>query len=78
MISGYEVGTEVKWNEDNTLTTGIIKDVYRASTTINVNSKKIMVEVNKDAPSYLIKRHTGDYLVLPHTALMLKSTNLHT
>ena len=78
MISGYVIGTEVKWNEDNVLTTGIIKEVYRSSTEVNLDGQAKFIEVSDDVPSYLIEDHDGNTLVLPHTDVTLKSSNLHT
>ncbi len=78
MISGYVIGTEVKWNENNVLTTGIIQQVYRSSTEVTLDGQTKVVEVNEDVPSYLIEDHEGNGLILSHTDVSLKSSNLHT
>jgi len=78
VISGYVIGTEVKWNEDNTLTTGVIKDVYRSSAEITIDGQTRLIEVSDDVPTYLIEDHDGNILILAHTDVTLKSSNLHT
>lgn len=78
MISGYVMDTEVKWNEANDLTTGTIKEVYRSSTEVTIDGKTKFVEVSDDAPTYLIEDHDGNTLILAHTDVTLKSSNLHT
>ena len=78
MISGYVIGTEVKWNENNDLTTGIIKDVYRSSRKVTIDGETKFVEVSDDVPTYLIEDHDGNTLIMAHTEVTLKSSNLHT
>ena len=78
MISGYQVGTEVKWNLENTLTTGTIERVFRESDVIEIDGRRLIVNVSRNSPTYLVRHHSGQYLVLPHQDVMLKRTNLHT
>lgn len=78
MIQGYDAGTEVKWNEDNTLTTGVIEEVLYQSGTIDVNGDPIWIEVGDHSPVYLVRHHTGSLITLEHTDVMLQHTNHHT
>lgn len=78
MISGFEPGTEVKWNLDNVLTTGIVRRVFRWPQDVEVDGRHFHVEVNHNSPSYLIEHHSGQVVVLPHTALMRRHVNAHT
>lgn len=78
MITGYDVGTEVKWNEENTLTIGTVRQVFRQSGETEVHGQRIYVKVSEESPSYLIQKTDGTYVILPHQDVMLKETNLHT
>jgi len=78
MITGYRVGTEVKWNEQETLTTGIVEQVFHEPGEVVMNGSTVKVEADGDNPVYLIRHHTGDHLLLPHTDVFLKDMNRHT
>lgn len=78
MIRGFEVGTEVKWNENNTLTTGVIKVAYRQSFTVELDGNLFDIKVSKNSPSYLIRTADSELVVLPHTAVTRHHSNLHT
>ncbi len=78
MITGYEIGTEVKWNQANSLETGVVEAVYRTPTRVVLNGELVQVEVSDGSPTYLILRYDGQHVLLPHQAVMLKSTNSHT
>ena len=78
MISGYEVGTEVKWNTANTLTFGSIIEVIRETKSLYVNGQFLNVKVSDNSPTYIIVKSSGELVVLDHREVMLKSTNPHT
>ena len=78
MITGYAVGTRVKWNEQNTFTTGVIEQVFRETQEVDLNGESVLVKVGDDSPSYLIRDHTNRYLILPHADVILKASNVHT
>ena len=78
MITGFEVGAKVKWNEENTLTTGVIRKVFYTSQDVEVGGQFQHVEINDNAPVYLVQHHTGDMLLLAHQDLFLKDMNTHT
>jgi hypothetical protein len=79
MISGYEPGTEVKWNSiGETLTIGTVAKVYRASTDVELDGEVVHVDVREDSPSYLINRADGGQIILSHHDVMLKEVNEHT
>jgi len=78
MIQGYEIGTEVKWNREDTLTTGHIEQVYHQPTTVELDGETVHVAVTDNSPSYLIRHHTGEHVILPHRDIMMEHTNHHT
>lgn len=78
MINGFDVGTEVKWNEDNTLQVGVVKRVFHQPEDVQINGVTVHVEVREESPTYLIFDDDQQYILMPHDELMLKSTNLHT
>ncbi len=78
MIRGYEIGTEVKWNLESTLTTGVIERVLHQSGNIEVNGAPMWVTVGEHSPVYLVRHHSGQRLVLEHRDVMLEHSNSHT
>lgn len=78
MITGFDVGTQVKWNDENTLTTGVIRKVFYQPETVEVDGQTFRVEVSDHSPTYLVQHHTGELLILPHQAVFLKDMNAHT
>lgn len=78
MIQGYEAGTEIKWNEENTLTTGVIERVFTESQDIELDGETSHVTVGNEVPTYLVRHHSGRRLILAHEDVMLKRTNPHT
>jgi len=79
MITGYTAGTEVKWNEDNSLVTGVIEATYYKPTVVEIEGEPVKVDVSSNSPTYLIHRlDDGRHCIMAHTDVMLKSTNLHT
>ncbi len=78
MIQGYAVGTDVKWNEENTLTTGVIEQVFHQPGMVLVNGEECAVEVSGNSPTYVIRHHSGDQVMLRHVDVMKEHTNLHT
>jgi len=78
MIRGYDVGTEVKWNAHNTLTTGTICAIYRQDTEIEIDGERVPVSVSASSPTYLIEQHDGRKCIMAHGDVVLKSSNLHT
>ena len=78
MITGFQEGTQIKWNRENVLTTGVVKRVFRKSQDIELNGEQVHVEVSEHSPSYLVEHYTGDLVILPHTEVMLKEMNAHT
>lgn len=78
MISGYEVGTEVKWNSSNSLATGTVEKVFREPEDIEIAGQKLHVGVSENSPTYLIRHQNGEYTILPHRDVFLKHMNDHT
>ncbi|MCA9912476.1 MAG: hypothetical protein KC496_03985 [Anaerolineae bacterium] len=78
MITGYKIGTDVKWNEENTLTTGVIEQVFYQPTTALVNGQECSIAVSEKSPTYLVRHHDGKQLVLRHVDVMKEHTNHHT
>lgn len=78
MISGYSVGTEVKWNEQGALTTGVIKRVYTNLDEAVKAGEPITAEVHEKSPVYLVERPDGRTLILHHEDIMLNKSNEHT
>lgn len=78
MITGFEIGTEVKWNYEGTLTTGIVEHVFYRPELIDLDGKTVRVSVTDDSPTYLIRHHSGEQFILPHRDVFLNSMNDHT
>lgn len=78
MIKGYDVGTEVKWNEERTLVTGVVEQVIHRSATVQIDGEVVAIEANENSPTYVIRHNSGRIVILPHTAVMREHTNLHT
>lgn len=78
MISGYDVGTEVKWNDNNALQVGVIEKVFTQSQRIQLKDRISDINVGDDSPTYLISTADGEQLILRHQDVMLKSFNHHT
>lgn len=78
MITGYKVGTEVKWTVLNTFETGIIEAVYYSPTDVVIDRQTFHVAVSNNSPSYLVARPDGSHVVLAHQEVMMNSTNFHT
>lgn len=72
MLTGYSVGTEVKWNHDDALHSGTILKVYREFEAQTPDSP-----LNDGPLNYLILSERGGYIVLPHHDVMAKQTNSH-
>ena len=84
MISGYEIGTQVKWNENGGITTGRIEKVFHRPRLIDLNGIRVRVSVTNDSPTYLIQRDTPApdapndvHVVLPHQRVFLEDANAH-
>lgn len=78
MISGYDVGTEVKWNDTNSLQVGIIQQVFTHSTHIQLSGKPTHVSVSDNSPKYLILTSDDEQVILPHQDVVRKTVNNHT
>lgn len=78
MITGYTVGTRVKWNEENAFETGVVMRVYRADADIEVDGEMMHVEVSDKSPAYLVMRDDGGHVVLSHVDVMQQRVNVHT
>jgi hypothetical protein len=68
----------VKWNLEDTLTTGVIQQVLHQSGNVEMNGVTSWVAVGENSPVYLVRHHTGELVVLEHRDVMLEHTNHHT
>lgn len=78
MISGYSVGTEVKWNDNGGLSTGVITRVFVNLDEAVKAGESITAEVSEKSPVYLVERPDGRNLILHHEDIMLNKSNEHT
>lgn len=76
MISGYEAGTEVRWNDDNSPQAGIIERVFHRDATIELENQQIHIVVRSNAPVYLVRQQAGgNYRILPHRDVIIANAN---
>ena len=78
MIAGFEVGTRVKWNYDNTLVRGVVQRVIREPGPLKVDNRPMEVLVTDDSPAYVIEKENGETWVISHNDLMRDDVNEHT
>lgn len=79
VITGYRAGTEVKWNEDQSIATGTIEQVFRESQVVEVDGDQLHVEVSDNSPTYLVRHHnTGAPILIAHRSLFRRHMNEHT
>ncbi len=78
MIQGYEIGTKVKWNDSNSLETGVVEEIFSLPLHYEVNGHTIFINATEDSPYYLIHLSRGGHIVLSHEETMLKQVNSHT
>ncbi len=67
MLNNYDLGTEVRWEDNGIVGSGIIEQVFRHSGTINVLGIPIPVRIADDHPAYLVRHPSGERLILDHT-----------
>lgn len=78
MFSSYEIGTEVKWNEDNRIQTGVVKQIITNLPPLDVDGQVLTTATDAATLRYLIERPGGAQVVLPHRVLMRRHVNDHT
>jgi len=78
MIAGFEVGTRVKWNYDNTLVRGVVQRVIRELGPLKVDNRPMEILVTDDSPAYVVEKENGKTYVISHNDLMRDDVNEHT
>lgn len=72
-IQGYEIGTEVKWNDEQAggFRTGIVRARYYDPDVTEINGQSIEINVIGNSPTYEIEAaDDADVLILNHTTVV--------
>jgi len=75
MITGYRMGLEVEWQDDEDLESGIIEDVFYETRKIMLDCQFVLIRVTPDAPTYLIRDSSGEAVVKQHKDLTLSEVS---
>lgn len=78
MIAGFDVGTRVKWNYDNTLVRGVVRQVLRDPGTVEVDNRPMEMQITDNSPAYVVAKDDGETYLISHRDLMLDNVNEHT
>jgi hypothetical protein len=78
MIAGFDVGTRVKWNENNAFVTGVVQRVIREPGPIDVDNRPMDIQVTDGSPAYVVAKDNGETYLISHRDLMLDNVNEHT
>lgn len=81
MITGYDPGTAVKWNDDEagTLRTGYVLRRFHEPGSFTINGEEMDIEVIGDSPTYVVEdERDHNTIVLDHREVFTEHMNAHT
>lgn len=73
MISGFPIGTTVEWDNDEGLSTGIVRARYYNPGQYEVDGEAIEVTVVDKSPQYAVEDNINQHvIVMPHNKIFKK------
>ena len=74
MISGYPIGTTVKWDEEEGFCTGIVRGRYYNPGQYEVDGHTIDIEIVEKSPQYAVEDNKKQQvIVMPHNKVFKQS-----
>jgi|GEM_PF-4043235 len=81
IIKGYDPGTAVKWNDEETggFRTGIVRSRYYDPDSTEINGETIEITVIGQSPTYKVEDGSNErMIIIDHTKVTMRHQNDHT
>lgn len=81
IIKGYDPGTEVRWNDEETgsFCTGIVRSRYYNPDSTEIDGETIEITVIGQSPTYKVEEKSNErMIIIDHTKVTLRHGNDHT